>query len=98
MSEQATRIEEQITGRLRDNGDQVISVVKEHNGYSSIVVPGELRINIYRHDKYDNQGQRQEWATQYEVTIMLGKTLVTSFTRRPESVRDLIVKVLQNLW
>jgi hypothetical protein len=98
MSEQTTRIEEQITRRLRDNGDQVISVVKEHDGYSSVVVPGELRINIYRHDKYDNQGQRQEWATKYEVTIMLGKTLVTSLTRRPESVRDLIIKTLQNLW
>jgi hypothetical protein len=98
MSEQATEdVKEQVAQDLRRAGDKIITLVKEHDGYSAVVIPSELNITIYRHDKYDNKGQKQGWST-YEVTITIGKTLVTSSVYRVESVRDLIVKVLQNLW
>jgi hypothetical protein len=64
----------EIEQYLRENGDTPLTIQRTEKGYKATSIPAELQISIYRHDKFNEKGELDTWASEYEVVIRRGKT------------------------
>jgi hypothetical protein len=67
-------IKKEIEQRLRQQEDTPLTIQRTEKGYKTASIPAELRIDIYRHDKFNEKGELDTWASEYEVVIRWGKT------------------------
>jgi hypothetical protein len=88
-------IKKEIEQRLRRQGDTPITIEEAGTKYVAASIPAELRINIYRYDVFNKDGEPDTWESEYSVSITMRdiKYQATGI-RYLDDIRRFITKIL----